>query len=285
MTARLCFSMCVCSLHLAHAIGQNVRHKENRGMQKKIIAIVLPVLAMLAGCAGPQQGATPDMGQSASAQPANYSPPPPPRPYSVARHKDAEPADSAALRHLIEQALQRPTTTSEIARPTEYLVLVAPQGQPLEITLLSSSGDANWDRAVSEAIRKVPSFSAGRSGKPPANLLVFATPSRITASPVSVQPGTGRNAGRPSYADRVAAAVRPNVRYADVDAIQGNPAVELNVTLSPDGKVIEPYIVRSSGIEDWDVAAIVALLRTGFLPRDIDGRVPPRLVLVMRPKY
>ena len=253
------------------------RHEENRGCRKKTAAVVLTTLAMIAGCAGPQQGA--------AARRADYSPPQPPKPYSLARHKDAEPTDSAALRHLIEQALQRPTATAEATRPTEYLVLVAPQGQPLEVTLLASSGDPTWDRVVSEAIRKVPSFPAGRDGKPPANLLVFATPSRITASPVPVQPRPGRGAGRPTYADRIAAAVRPNVRYADVDAIQGNPAVELNVTLSPEGKVIEPFVVRSSGVEDWDVAAMVALLRTGFLPRDIDGRAPPRLVLVMRPKY
>ena len=42
-------------------------------------------------------------------------------------------------------------------------------------------------------------------------------------------------------------------------------------------------LVKSSGNEDWDDAVLRAIDRTGDLPRDTDGRVPPVLVISFTP--
>ena len=36
--------------------------------------------------------------------------------------------------------------------------------------------------------------------------------------------------------------------------------------------------------KDWDDAVLRAIDRTGSLPRDVDGRVPPTLIMAFRPQ-
>ena len=45
-----------------------------------------------------------------------------------------------------------------------------------------------------------------------------------------------------------------------------------------------PRLVKSSGLPAWDQAALRALQKTERLPRDIDGRVPPALIVQLKPK-
>ena len=88
-----------------------------------------------------------------------------------------------------------------------------------------------------------------------------------------------------SYGARVAAAVRPNVVFPDADLVSGNPAAEFNVQLAPDGTIVgTPKLVKSSGLPAWDDAALRALQKTEKLPRDTDGRVPPALIVDLKPK-
>ena len=88
-----------------------------------------------------------------------------------------------------------------------------------------------------------------------------------------------------SYGARVAAAVRPNVVFPDADLVNGNPAAEFNVQLAPDGTIVgTPKLVKSSGLPAWDDAALRALQKTEKLPRDTDGRVPPALIVELKPK-
>jgi colicin import membrane protein len=42
-------------------------------------------------------------------------------------------------------------------------------------------------------------------------------------------------------------------------------------------------VVDSSGNPAWDEAALKAIDRTGSLPRDVDGRVPSPIIIVVRP--
>lgn len=90
---------------------------------------------------------------------------------------------------------------------------------------------------------------------------------------------SGPSAG---YASRVAARIRPNVRFDD--DIAGNPVVEVRVRTLPDGSIVTRSIHKSSGHAGWDQAALRAIDRTGSLPRDTDGRVPPDLIIELRPK-
>lgn len=96
--------------------------------------------------------------------------------------------------------------------------------------------------------------------------------------------GTAQKSSGPSagYGGKVRAAVKPNVIFSD--DISGNPTAEIEVRTTLDGSIISQRLVKSSGNKAWDDAAIKAVIRTGSLPRDTDGRVPTPMILEMRPK-
>lgn len=88
-----------------------------------------------------------------------------------------------------------------------------------------------------------------------------------------------------SYGGKVAAAVRPNVVFPEAELVSGNPGAEFDVRLAPDGTIVgTPTLVKTSGLPNWDEAALRALQKTEKLPRDVDGTVPPRLIVTLRPK-
>jgi colicin import membrane protein len=96
--------------------------------------------------------------------------------------------------------------------------------------------------------------------------------------------GTAKQSSGPSasYGGRIQARVRPNITYTE--SISGNPAAEVEVRTSPDGTIISRKLVKSSGVKSWDAAVLNAIDKTEVLPKDVDGRVPPALTLVFRPK-
>jgi colicin import membrane protein len=96
--------------------------------------------------------------------------------------------------------------------------------------------------------------------------------------------GTAKQSSGPSasYGGRIQARVRPNITYTE--SITGNPAAEVEVRTSPDGTIISRKLVKSSGVKSWDDAVLNAIDKTEVLPKDVDGRVPPALTLVFRPK-
>lgn len=96
--------------------------------------------------------------------------------------------------------------------------------------------------------------------------------------------GTAQRSAGPSgsYGGKVAAKVKPNIVYPD--AISGNPRAEVEVKLAPDGTIVGRRLVQSSGNKAWDDAVLRALDKTETLPRDVDGRVPPSLVIGFRPQ-
>ena len=53
---------------------------------------------------------------------------------------------------------------------------------------------------------------------------------------------------------------------------------------APNGSIIGSKMLKSSGIKAWDEAVLKALDKLGTLPRDVDGRVPPSLIITFRPK-
>jgi colicin import membrane protein len=85
-----------------------------------------------------------------------------------------------------------------------------------------------------------------------------------------------------SYNGKVAAKVRPNVIFTD--DIAGNPKAEVEVATTSDGTIISQRLVKSSGNKAWDDAVIKAIIRTGSMPKDVDGRVPTPMILEFRPK-
>jgi colicin import membrane protein len=57
-----------------------------------------------------------------------------------------------------------------------------------------------------------------------------------------------------------------------------------SASCGPDGTIIGRQLVKSSGSKEWDDAVLRAVDRTGELPRDVDGRVPPSIVITFRPR-
>lgn len=96
--------------------------------------------------------------------------------------------------------------------------------------------------------------------------------------------GTALKSSGPSagYGGRIEAKIKPNIVFTE--EIQGNPTAIVEVRTSPDGTIISRKLTQSSGVPSYDEAVIRAIDKTEVLPRDTDGRVPPSLSLVFRPK-
>lgn len=84
-----------------------------------------------------------------------------------------------------------------------------------------------------------------------------------------------------SYPSLLIAKIKPNLIFAE--GIIGNPRTEIEVDIDPDGSILRRRIVQSSGSKAWDDAVLKAIDRTAVLPKDIDGRVPNKLVIGFRP--
>ena len=96
--------------------------------------------------------------------------------------------------------------------------------------------------------------------------------------------GTALKSSGPSgsYAGRIRASIKPNIVFTDDGA--GNPTAELEVHAASDGTITSRKLLKSSGVKSWDDAVLRAIDKTVKLPRDVDGRVPPALIISFRPK-
>lgn len=84
-----------------------------------------------------------------------------------------------------------------------------------------------------------------------------------------------------SWVGRVIAQVRPNFIYTD--SISGDPTVEIELKLAPNGNILSRKLVKSSGDSRLDEALLRAIDKTETLPRDTDGTVPPYGTIAFRP--
>ena len=95
--------------------------------------------------------------------------------------------------------------------------------------------------------------------------------------------GTALKSSGPSatYGGRIKARIRPNIIFTDTPT--GNPVAEVEVRVAPDGSIISRKLLKPSGDAEWDKAVLRAVDKTETLPRDVDGRVPPILVISFQP--
>jgi colicin import membrane protein len=100
--------------------------------------------------------------------------------------------------------------------------------------------------------------------------------------PNSTGAGTQNSAPSAGYAGRIKGKIRPLIIYADDGA--ANPTAEIQVTLGPDGRILGSKVLKASPDADWDRAVLRAIEKAETLPRDVDGRVPPVLILSFRPR-
>jgi colicin import membrane protein len=96
--------------------------------------------------------------------------------------------------------------------------------------------------------------------------------------------GTAARTSGPSasWGGRVKAIIKPKI--ALVGDVPGNPLATVEVRLAPDGTIIARKLVKSSGSPIWDETVLRAIDKTGVLPRDTDGRVPPVFTIDFRPQ-
>ena len=95
--------------------------------------------------------------------------------------------------------------------------------------------------------------------------------------------GTAARSSGPSasYAGRVAALIRQHTRF--VDSVPGDPSVEVEIRLAPDGTIVgQPRIVKSSGNAARDEAVVRGIISTEKLPRDSDGRIYSPMIVSVR---
>jgi colicin import membrane protein len=104
-----------------------------------------------------------------------------------------------------------------------------------------------------------------------------------SATGAATSTGTAAQDAAPSaaYSGRLVALIRRNIVFPG--QVPGNPAAEVEVRAAPGGSIIARRLLESSGHPEWDEAVLRAIDRTGTLPRDTDGRVPPVLIITFRP--
>ena len=88
-----------------------------------------------------------------------------------------------------------------------------------------------------------------------------------------------------SYSLSIVARIRPNITFlGDTGTLAGNTEAEVEVRASPDGTIVSRKLIKSSGVNAWDEAVLKAVDKTGSLPLDVDGSVPPVLLINFRPQ-
>ena len=90
--------------------------------------------------------------------------------------------------------------------------------------------------------------------------------------------------GDPSYAQKVGAKIKSNINFNVPEGLSGNPAVEYEVSLLPDGSVGGMRKTKSSGVPGFDDAVARAIEKSEPYPRDKSGKVPPSFIGIHRPK-
>jgi colicin import membrane protein len=147
------------------------------------------------------------------------------------------------------------------------------------------------DKADAERLQRLREANLARMRKEltstpaptPSSGAAQALPQPGKGSASSPGSGTAQQSAAPSagYAGRIRARVLPNIIYNGPKT--DTPAAEVVVNLAPDGRVISSRLLKSSGVPEWDREVLRAIERTEVLPRDIDGRVPAQIILILDP--
>ena len=87
------------------------------------------------------------------------------------------------------------------------------------------------------------------------------------------------------YGEKIGNAIKSRINWPVAEKyIQGNPMVEVEVELLPNGEVVNIKIIQPSGLDAWDEAVIDAIKRLRVFPKRDDGTVFRKLHLTFRPK-
>ncbi len=91
--------------------------------------------------------------------------------------------------------------------------------------------------------------------------------------------------GDPSYGQKVGAKIKSNINFNVPDGLIGNPSVEFDAQLMPDGSVASLHLRKSSGVPGFDEAVKRAIEKSAPYPKDSKlGVVPPSFIGIHKPK-
>jgi colicin import membrane protein len=147
---------------------------------------------------------------------------------------------------------------------------------------LEREKEARLEREQAEKEKRDAAADAERTAKlREENLKRMLGQAGATGAPQST--GTAQRDAGPSanYGGKIIARVRPNI--VNTETLPPGLRAEVEVRAAPDGTITGRRLVKSSGNPTWDDAVLRAIDRTGDLPKDDNGKVPPSIVIGFTP--
>lgn len=86
------------------------------------------------------------------------------------------------------------------------------------------------------------------------------------------------------WASKIGAKIKSNITFVVPEGLQGNPPVEYEVRLLPDGSIAGMRKIRPSGVPGFDEAVARAIERSQPFPRDSNGTMPSSFTGTHKPK-
>ncbi|PIF78186.1 protein TonB [Variovorax sp. 54] len=212
-----------------------------------------------------------------AAPPATAIPTSPTPPSFTAPRASVALSDAPRAEYSVAPRPVYPSLSKRFGEQGKVLVKVLPDsdGVVRGIRVAQSSGYERLDAAAVDAVKAarlvIPKDKADKTG------------STWYMAPINFVLNDGAQpAARRDWGQMVAAAVRPNIIFAA--DVRGNPTVEFTLDLAPSGKILNATLLKSSGIPEWDNAALRAIRKTEYMPLPDQGAVPSQMVLALRPK-
>ena len=187
-------------------------------------------------------------------------------------------------REMAEKAEAKKQEARKLANEKQKDAAAAAEKQKQAAATAAANAEKQKEAAAAAAVAKQKAAAAAGAEKDRQAAIQKRIMDMAGAGGASGPAGAGAGkASGPSagYAGKVRAKVLPNVVFND--DIAGNPKAEVEVTTTLDGTIMSQRLLKSSGNKAWDEAVIKAIVRTGSLPRDDDGRVPTPMIIEFRP--
>lgn len=217
------------------------------------------------------------------AAPREEAPPEPepeaPRPDPRARQRAAE--EEAAEQREAELAIAKAKKQKEEKARQEREAKERAEKEKAEKDAREAKDKAAKDKAA-KAAKEAKEAEARREALRQDQLRRIQGLAGSTGAPGATGNALQNAAPSAGYAGRIKAKIRPLIIYAEDGA--ANPTAEVQVTLSPTGLILNAKLLKASGDADWDRAVLRAIEKAESLPRDVDGRVPPVIVMSFRPR-
>lgn len=219
----------------------------------------------------PQRAASPATVIPTSPTPPTFTAPPGAPRASVAQ------SDAPKAEYSVAPRPVYPPLSKRFGEQGKVLVKVLPDSEGIVrgIRVAQSSGYERLDAAALDAVKAarliIPKDKVDKTGS-----TWYLAPINFVLTD-GAQPAT-----RKDWGQMVAAAVRPNIIFAA--DVRGNPTVEFTLDLAPSGKILNATLLKSSGVPEWDNAALRAIRKTEYMPLPDQGAIPAQMVLALRPK-